>query len=186
MARERISVTGMHELLKEAKEGNVLAEEELFRRLLVRFTAIAKRRIGDEHAGDIAQEACMTVLQKYRKTDFKTSFEAWAYRIVRNKILNHFQTVQRQRKMTSLDSSRFHLDLPASPPQENDLKQELIVALKRISRRHPRYARMIVLSYQGYNGEEICRRLKISRNNFYVSLKRGRTMLKESLRRGGC
>ena len=67
---KRLSIN-MDQIFARAREGDEKAEQELFKYLFVRFKTLAERRIGKGEAEDIAQEACMTVLQKYKTETFK-------------------------------------------------------------------------------------------------------------------
>jgi DNA-directed RNA polymerase specialized sigma24 family protein len=79
-------------LLKRALAGDQGAEAELFQTLSLRFTAIAKRRIREKEAAeDIAQDACATILHKYKSESFTVSFAAWAFGVLWMKIGNHLQ-----------------------------------------------------------------------------------------------
>ncbi|NIO21904.1 MAG: hypothetical protein GTN76_14535, partial [Candidatus Aenigmarchaeota archaeon] len=88
----------MDELLSKAREGDEKAERELFQYLFVRFKALAKRRIGEGEAEDIAQEACLTVLEKYKTQTFTKGFETWAYGVLKMKIGNYMQGLMVKQK----------------------------------------------------------------------------------------
>jgi DNA-directed RNA polymerase specialized sigma24 family protein len=47
-----------------------------------------------------------------------------------------------------------------------------------------RYARALNLIHKGFKVPEICRKLNVNANHFYVILKRGRSMLKVCLETG--
>lgn len=174
----------MDRLLIRAKQGNEKAEKELFQCLLVRFKALAKRRIGKGEAEDIAQEACLTVLQKYKTETFTKGFEAWAYGVLRMKIGNYMQgLMKKQKEMTSeLEADQTQKFTSTEP--DYDLKRKLIDCLKKIIKRNRLYARVLNFIHQGYKSDEICQRLRIKANNFYVILNRGRRLLKTCLETG--
>ena len=103
----------MDELLAKVKAGDQAAEKQIFQILHVRFRLLAKRRVrGEESAKDIAQDACATVLEKYKTEEFTISFEAWAYGVLRMKIGNHFQRLkaERERGCRSNPTSNQHRD----------------------------------------------------------------------------
>jgi RNA polymerase sigma factor (sigma-70 family) len=175
----------MNHLLARAREGDKSAEKQLFEYLFVRFRLFAKHRVRqDEEAEDIAQEACITVLEKYKTETFTEGFEAWAYGVLKMKIGNHLQIkAARQGKIvsqsvTNVDAGMF------SPSSDPDFRRQLFNCLKKILKANRRYARALNLVYQGYKTDEICRKLKISRSNFYVTLNRGRSMLRICLETG--
>jgi DNA-directed RNA polymerase specialized sigma24 family protein len=44
---------------------------------------------------------------------------------------------------------------------------------------NPRYARVLNLIHLGYNTEEICRRMKLTRSNLYSIVSRARALLSD-------
>jgi RNA polymerase sigma factor (sigma-70 family) len=171
----------LEDLVTQAKAGDKKAEELLFRYLLVRFKAIAKRRIGTRaDAEDVAQEACVTVLEKYKAAMYPRGFPAWAYKILRNKIGNYYKGKPDRDSQEDID----RIPDALSVPPDCDTKMMLIRCLRQIMEKNPTYARILNLAYQGYRTEEICRRLGITSNNFYVTLSRARKMLKKCPERG--
>lgn len=175
----------MDQLLALARQGDKGAQEKLFGFLLVRFTLLAKRRMREEEARDAAQDACLTVFQKYRTEAPAERFEAWAYAILRRKIGNCYQK-QDVRERVMGDGTRIDDVADASggtlPPH---IRNALLECLRKLVRTFPRYARALNLVYQGYDTEEVCRRLRIRQGYVYVLLNRGRDMLNECLEKGG-
>jgi RNA polymerase sigma-70 factor (ECF subfamily) len=169
----------MDELVEKAKAGDKSAEAEIYKYLFVRFKFLAKRRMRSDDYEDLAQEACMTVLEKYKTQEFEISFTAWAYGVLRMKIGNWLQAQKRPSGQTeSLDEA---YSMAADPEIDPDLKRFLIECIKIIAGSYNRYARVMVLNYQGYSSGEVCERLKISINNYYVVMNRGRAMLRDCL-----
>ena len=175
----------VQQLLEKAKQGDAGAERRVFEYLSVRFTYLAKRRIGEADAEDIAQDACVTVLDKYKAGVHPEAFEAWAYGILRRKIGNYLQS-RAVRQRTLVDSEDVEtLAGPVTQEVDPVLRRTLIDCLKQMVRAAPRYARVLNLAYQGYRTREICERLRITSNNLYVLLNRGRKMLDDCVNRGG-
>lgn len=174
----------MENFLNRALEGDEKAEKELFQYLFVRFKAFAKRRIGDGDAEDIAQEACLTVLQKYKTEKFTIGFEAWAYGVLKMKIGNHIQGLMVKQKRLVPESEADQNQMSSSPESDYDLKRKLIDCMRKIIKHNPPYARVLNLIYQGYTTNEISGKLKINQNHLYVMLNRGRGMLKSCLETG--
>ena len=165
-------------LVEAALAGDEAAERLLFRQLSVRFRLIAKRYAVEADAEDLAQEACMTIHEKYRTEKFSKSFHAWAYGVIRMKIGNYLQhkkaVVQREVALEdSVGSSH------ASSGHQT--KRQLLECLKRLLKEKPRYARILNLSHQGYTTEQICDRIQMTANHYYVSLNRGRSLLRHCL-----
>ena len=172
------------ELLSKAKKGDPEAENEIFQYLFARFKCIVKRRVGIEECEDIAQEACMTVIEKYKNQTFTIGFEAWAHGVLKNKIGNYLQGPLQKRKKTTTDKEYRSVWISSPREAEQDLKRQLIQCLKKIIKKNPVYARVLNFVHQGYQTEEICKRIIVTPNNFYVILKRGRSMLQNCLKRG--
>jgi RNA polymerase sigma factor (sigma-70 family) len=175
----------MRSLLARARAGDRGAEEQLFEVLRARLTTIAKRRVWEkEAADDVVQQACLTVLEKYKTEEFPSGFEVWANGVLRMKIGNYLQS-----KKTSEDRFHFGLDTewistyPAAEPCP-DLEARLIDCLKKMVRVNPRYARVLSLSYQGYRSDEICGRMHVTRSNLHSILSRGRAALSKCLETG--
>jgi RNA polymerase sigma-70 factor (ECF subfamily) len=178
-------VTSTEHLLQRAKSGDSSAEEELFQNLRARFMSIAKRRVWEtEAAEDIVQQACVTVLTKYKSEEYRSGFEPWAYCVLKMKIGNYLQSkrVRQQRVIDNISSDHesWHPAVAMNP----DLEFALIECLRKVIRSIPRYARILSLSYQGYESGEICDRMRITKNNLYSLLSRSRTTLKKCLETG--
>ena len=173
----------MEHLLEKAKSGDKNAEKEIFSHLFVRFKYLAKRRIGEENCEDLAQEACVTIAEKYKTEEYTVGFAAWAYGVLKMKIGNYLQAKKRlSGKQKSFDNG-YVLNRASDP--DPDLKQALVKCIKKIAREYQQYARAINLTYLGYDTKDICGKLKIKPGHYYVVLNRGRAMLKECLRTEG-
>lgn len=167
-------------LLTRAKSGDKMAEEELFRYLSVRFLVLAKRRVGEGVAEDIAQEACFTVVEKYKTEEYPKGFTAWAYKILRNKIGNYLQNKNTLEHRPDIE----HVMNTSSVQPDCNLKRMLIRCFQQLVKRNRIYARVLNLVHQGYKTDEICEKFRITPNNLYVILNRGRFLLKSCLERG--
>ncbi len=166
----------MNELRLRALNGDLVAENELFSLLRVRFVLLAKRRVGERDAEDIAQDACVTIAEKFRSLSPDTNFAAWAFQVLRNKIGNRLQ-LRGRRDETDVEQCP---DL-AGPSSSAELEQSVMECLRRVYQVNPSYARAINLVHLGYSVEDICRLLKVTRGNLYVLLSRGRTQLRKCL-----
>lgn len=172
-------------LLKRAKAGDQGAEAELFRTLSLRFTAIAKRRIREKEAAeDIAQDACTTILQKYKTETFTVSFAAWAFGVLWMKIGNHLQSSKAQQERLFFDPAPDRHATTRTDDTQIDLKRQLQDCLRKLARIKPRYVRALNLRYQGFTTEEICKRMKVTAGNLYWLLSKGRFLLKKCLETG--
>ena len=175
----------MNRYLEKARAGDRKAENQLFQILHARFLIIAKRRLREqEEAEDVVQQSCVTMLQKYKTEQFPGGFEAWAYTVLRMKIGNYLQFKRVRQEDHSRDSGGARRAGYTAREPDWGLESALIDCLKKIVRANPRYARVLNLSYQGYQVEEICNRLDVTRSNLYSMLSRSRSMLNLCLETG--
>ena len=171
-------------LYKNTKKGDEKSEDKLFQYLSERFGQFAHRRIWDEeNAKEIVQEALMLIAKEYRSISFNTSFQAWAYKVLDNKILNYIKKRRQRgdRVVTVADVSEVgNMTIDADP----ELRTSLLECLKKVGKASRRHARILDLHYLGYKTKEICDRLKLSSNGFYIILHRARKMLEICLETG--
>jgi len=170
----------LQHLVTRALQGDKKAESDLFRRLLVRFTYLAKIRIGREDAEDLAQDACATVLEKFSDNIRAEEFASWALGILRNKIGNFLRRKARRGELT-VDAFEIDFFTPLYEINNPLLERQIVDCLKIMRRGQSRYTRVLNLIHQGYRTAEICERLKITPNHLYVLLKRSREMLRRCL-----
>ena len=182
MATEKDSAFDINALFYRAKNGDIKAENALLKQLDESFRLIVQRRIwNDIDSEDIMQEAMVTILKKYKDLEIKTSFGAWAYRVLNNKMMDY---VQKKTIRKKLDEQRIKDAEPVPAAPDPDLKEQIISCFKKISGTNLRHARILNLHYQGYTVEEICEKMSIKRNNAYVLLNRARTALELCLEKG--
>ncbi len=172
----------MEELAQKARGGDLSAEKLLFEKLLVRFQYLAKRKIGAECSEDLAQEACMTVFEKYKNETFTVGFLPWAHGVLKMKIGNFLQKKQR---MTGRELDLNEEFNAISPDVDPILRRSLIDCIRELAKTGVQYARILNLSFQGFTTEDICNRLRIKANNYYVILNRGRSKLRLCLQGKG-
>lgn len=173
----------INSLYKKARDGDDKSKKLLFERLYVSFRLFVQRRVMNRHdAEEIIQDAMKTIAQKFTDIDLQTNFAAWAYTVLKNKLMDYYKMrhLHQEKQRQIREESRINGSLEADPVLIIKLKE----CLKKIGHRHPGYLRILNLYYQGYSTEEICRRLKISSNNFYVTLYRVRSMLEKCLEEG--
>lgn len=174
----------INELHKEAAVGDKTAENRLFLHLSERFEQFARHRIWDaEDAKDVAQEALALIAREYKTIDFSTSFLAWAYKVLDNRILGYIKKKrQRGDRVVTVEDVRLVGDV--SIEIDPDLQSRLLGCLKKIGGTNRRHARILGLHYQGYSTDEICARLQMTKNGVYITLSRARSMLEICLETG--
>ncbi len=170
----------MNYLFIKAQNGDKNAEDKIFQYLFVRFCYLAKQRVGEGACEDIAQEACLTVLEKYHSLAASVEFEAWAYKVLRNKIGNYYQKLTSEANYIVVDDKTVEY---AHPKDANPrLRVRILDCLKNVYKVNPRYHRILQLVSEGYKTDEICRELNVNPNNLYVLLNRSRKLLKDCLK----
>ncbi len=174
----------LQQLFSRALGGDQTAETELFEHLFVRFVYLAKRRVGEEEAEDIAQDACTTILRKFRTETGVERFDIWAYGVLKRKIGNFYQRRDTRRKVMvgngEVDDMTGLIQTESNP----EIRRILMVCLRKLIVSYPRYARILNLVYQGFSTDEVCRKLNIKPGNVYVMLNRGRKLLSDCLEGG--
>jgi len=174
----------INRLHNEAVSGETTAEEKLFKSLLERFEQFTHHRIWDkEDARDIAQEAVMLIAKEYKSLSFEISFQAWAYKVLDNKILSY---IKKRRQRGDRVVTVADMTIIGAQAEEADyrLRTKLLDCLKKIGRLNRRHARIIDLHYLGFDTVEICKKLELSSNGFYIILHRARKMLEICLETG--
>jgi len=176
----------MNELVLKAIAGDTEAEKEVFEELLTTFRFLVRRRlrwVSHEDSEDIAQDACRTVFEKYRSIDFSEGFAQWSYGVLRMKIGNALKKHRRDSK-----DSRAIEDIPLALGAENPnpgFKIALEKCFRVLLKSHARYARILNLSYQGYDTADICSRMGVTAQNCYSTLNRARSHLMSCLQEAG-
>jgi RNA polymerase sigma-70 factor (ECF subfamily) len=86
-------VTNEHILLERAKQYDEQALGELYDRYAPRIYAYIYRRVGDAHlAEDLTADVFVRIIQAIQAERFwRTSFQAWLYRIAHNLVVDHYR-----------------------------------------------------------------------------------------------
>jgi RNA polymerase sigma factor (sigma-70 family) len=173
-------------LYEKALHGGRVQEDQLFQTLTVRFRIIARHRVrNNEDAEDVVQETMAVICREFRNTAFHTSFAAWAYEVLRHRILAYYEKRNaRGRESVHLDETVLNSEA-AMNDEGVALRPSLIDCLRQIAGYNIRYARVLNLHHQGYSTDEICRKLRIKSGNFYLILLRARALLDKCLREKG-
>ena len=172
-------------LIEMARAGDKRAENDLFVTLRASFMLIAKHRLRDlphRTHEDIVQDACTTVLQKYRTEQFDKGFMNWAYGVLRNKIGNAYQYQDRHPLSSSIDAEQVETGPDSA---SHHLGMIIRRCFGKLISSNLGYARLVNLAHQGYGTDEICRRLGITAQNCHTLLSRSRKKLRECMESGG-
>jgi len=121
----------------------------------------------------------VAVTGQYDKIMIKSSFSVWANQVLHNKMVDHFRLKRlKTDKMEFLSQQRGVAEVSDPNPM---LKIRIKKCFSMINKVHKQHARILNLHFQGYSTDEVCRRMKITRNACYVSLSRARAMLRKCL-----
>ncbi|MDH3889577.1 MAG: RNA polymerase sigma factor [candidate division Zixibacteria bacterium] len=176
----------LNDLYSAARNGDRRAEEKLFDVLTARFRLFSRQRIWDSDVSEeVVQESLLTIYKEYKTITFTSSFAAWAYKVLNNRILAQIKKGQRQASRLQPLPEGDTTVAPASEDFDPALKRRLLDCLKKIRSTNLRYARILNLQYQGFDTEDVCRRLAVTRSNLYSLLSRARTVLELCLEEGG-
>jgi len=171
------------ELYKRSIRGDSAARKQLYEQLYVSFRILARHRIADwNDADEVVQAAMVKVSSKLSQLANEEGFSAWAHKILKNEIIDHYRGAEvRRRRESGLDAGELSRDHVSG---NGHLKRKLKDCLKKLNTAFGKHARILNLRYQGYGTEEICARMSITPNNLYVILSRARVMLKTCLESG--
>lgn len=170
-------------LYEQARDGEKADEDRLFQALSVSLRLFVRHRVRDEQDGyEIVQESLLIIARKYREMEFESSFSAWAYKVLEH-VLMRFYRSQKTRDKVFSRTAEGEFPQPSWEPDPT-LKPRLLDCLKKLSDTKLRHARILSMHFQGYSSAEICQRLEISTNNFYVILSRARKLLESCLEKG--
>jgi len=149
-------------------------------------------RTKHEDAEDIVQNV-FTALFK-RKEIFPTMYDAklWLYTVAHNAFNKFWENSKKAEvyNIVSLEDENVHNE--ASQIQSNELSDDLIklewamIMQQYLSELKPIHHDVVKMYYlEGYEAEEIAKRLGIPKNTVYSRLKRARKILKEKMYEGG-
>ncbi|MFC1475830.1 RNA polymerase sigma factor [Candidatus Zixiibacteriota bacterium] len=173
----------LQELYLRARSGHQDDENRFFQLVGERFQAFTEFKTGDSTAAaDIVQTALMTIADKYRRVEIMDDIVPWAHRILLNNIMHYFRAKQIKAKR-EIQLSEGCVSHRINNPDPL-LKMKLRNCLRKLNQANPRHARILNFCYQGYTTTEICEKLGISRNAFYISLSRARSSLRQCLEKG--
>jgi RNA polymerase sigma-70 factor (ECF subfamily) len=154
-------------LVKRAKQGDLLAYDDLVRRYQERiYATIYHMTANHEDANDLAQESFIKAYRALKSFKGDSSFFTWVYRIAVNKTIN-FLKQRKKRAQMSLNDLDFNAehdpDLVALISEKNprrdmnlaELQEKLNAAMLKLSDVH----RLVVTLHdvQGLSHEEISR-----------------------------
>ncbi|MCT4601298.1 MAG: RNA polymerase sigma-70 factor [Marinifilum sp.] len=170
----------INQLYHRIKSGDLKAFEELFNQLYPSMCVVAREYVKNEDiAEDIAQEAFIKLWNSREKYDTISSLKSFLYVMVKNLSLNHLKRDKLGNQYTDSLIKEDFLNFNNQIVEEETYKilHQAIQDLPKQS------AKVMMLSLQGIQNQEIAERLNISVNTVktlkYNSLKTLRTKLKD-------
>jgi len=180
-----LALTGLHidQLLKLCKEGNSLAQMEVYNRYYLAMYNIALRIVKQtDEAEDVMQEAFLTAFTKLDSYKGDAEFGAWLKRIVINNGISkyrksqYFETLEENQR----DDEIFDDEETERVEDFNQLKVNTV--LDSINNLKKNYKIVLNLYYiEGYDHEEISEIMKISYANCRTLLSRAKESLRKQL-----
>ncbi len=173
-------------LVKQAKENNFKAFEELVNRYETKVYNLAYKILGSqEDAKDILQDTFLSAFKSIDKFKEKSNFSTWIYRIATNACLMKFR--KKEPKMVSLDDRLFAtgkeaIDWSKNPLtllEEEELKKVMNQAIKSLPPSHR--AVFVLRDIEKLSNLQTAKALGISVSAVKSRLHRARLCLREKL-----
>ena len=183
MSNDSNTVFNINTLCFRAQAGDRDAETELLQHLTVSFRLFAQQRIWNQQdAEEIVQDTLVTIVAKFKDIEFETSFAAWAYKVLNNKLLDNMKKKGTHKRL--IEQMSYHNESTRSESSDPELTRRLLDCFRNMSKTNNRHARILNLHYQGHTTREICDKLRLTENHFYVLLSRARVALEACLEKG--
>ena len=179
------------ELVKQAKQGNIAAFEQLFNRYQKRiFNFILRMLQNREDSAELTQDTFVKAYRSLAKLKSDVAFSSWLHQIainlVRDKLRKHkLKTDSIDAPEETEDGTVYSIDIPdvTANPREVTVKSELQVRIKNAIASLPAQYREVIILYhiEDIDIPEISRILKIPNGTIKSRLSRAREMLKSKL-----
>lgn len=148
-----------NELVRQVREGDRLAFNQLVLKYRGRVMGIAARMLGDRAAAeDLAQDIFVKVYRSLRDFHGAALFSTWLYRITANSCLNHRKKQSRERRLAEVvdDLEALRCD-PSSNPHNVLERKQLAAQLEKAIGGLPEDQRMVLVlrDIEGLSYEEI-------------------------------
>lgn len=178
----------MHQvkLIEECKSNNKRAQIELYRKYNQAMYNIAMRLLKNpDNADDVIQESFLSAFKNIHQFKGEVTFGAWLKKIVIHKCLNFLK--KKELDVITLDESHvFNIEKEDNDNWEFDSSIVLEDVKKNIDKLPDKYKFVLMLYLiEGYDHEEISEVLNISVIASRTQLMRGKTKLRQLLKRKG-
>ena len=179
------------ELIRKAKQGDMLAFEELILKHEKIVYNLALRMMNhSEDAQDISQEVFLKAYRSLQNFDERSAFSTWLYRITHNTCIDEMrkrkgkQSYSLEEELESADGSMQRQvadagDTPEESLMRKEQKSEILQALDTLSEEHK--AAIILRDVKGMAYEEIAEILELSLGTVKSRISRARNQLKTEI-----
>lgn len=175
------------ELVRELKEGDRGAFDEIFRIYHRRIFNLAFRMLGDyEEAADQTQEIFVKLFSKINQFQGRSKFYTWFYTLALNSCRNHLVSGKRRNHEPlpeeDLQSGALENGIKDNPetPESQTEKKERSMEIRKVMERLPSSSRevLILRDIQGFSYEEIGDMLELAPGTVKSRISRAREMLR--------
>lgn len=174
-AEERFLEDDELKLIRQVKQGNRIAYQQLYECHCSRVYGICFRLLGDKTtAEDVVQEVFIQVWKKIDSYREESKFSTWLHSVATNLAVSHYR-----KRNTWWSRFRSTEEVTIDEPSSTDDHQEHGLDAK--IRRLPDQARMVFVLFavEGFRHEEIADKLGIAVGSSKAQYHRARSLLKE-------
>ncbi len=167
-------------LIRRCKEGDRLAQKELYEKLSPKMFALCIRYMGDRMtAEDILQEGFITLFAKLDTFSGDGSFEGWCRRIFVNTALMSLRKNDLLKDSDDIDTA-WEVSSESPSPVQNLGYAELMTLVSSLPNGYRAIFNMYVI--EGYSHKEIAQILGITEVTSRSQLQRARVMLQKMIK----
>jgi RNA polymerase sigma-70 factor (ECF subfamily) len=183
------------ELIKKCQKGDLDSFDVLVSMYSERAYAVAFGVMGNKHdASDMTQEAFIKVFRNIKKFNFKSAFNTWLYRIVKNACIDEIRKRKRG-TVVSLDATidggdgEYIMQIPDSGPgiqeilERDENKKMLNAALGELKENHR--VVLVLADIKSYDYSEVAAMLSIPVGTVKSRISRARLKLAEIIKEKG-
>lgn len=151
-----MSVPKINELYVLAQSGNRDDLNRLCEALSARFRMFMRHKVGnDEDVEDIVQDAIMTIINELHNVKIKTSFSAWAYKVLEYRFLTYLQKKGRRSAREDILSESAMDNIGDGKTFDPELRRKITGCMQKLVDTNLRGARIINLYHQGFTTDEL-------------------------------
>jgi len=173
-------IVHMHrDLIEAAKNGERYAQKSLFDLYSKALYNIGMRILGNsDDAADVTQDVFLEIFKKLDSFEYKSTFGAWAKKIMVNRSINHLQRRPMHYDLPEIEKAHVEQD------DDNEDVAALMMQLNTSLLELPEGCRVVFTLYyfEGLRHEEIASHLNISTSTTKSQLSRSKQLLRSSIK----